>query len=39
MTTTDTQNVDASSDQVLSLIKAGSELVRLTAPSIKDTTL
>jgi (E)-4-hydroxy-3-methylbut-2-enyl-diphosphate synthase len=36
MTTTDTQNVDASSDQVLSLIKAGSELVRLTAPSIKD---
>lgn len=36
MTTTDTQNVDASSDQVLSLINAGSELVRLTAPSIKD---
>lgn len=36
MTTTDTQNVDASSDQVISLINAGSELVRLTAPSIKD---
>lgn len=36
MTTTDTQDVVASSDQVISLIKAGSELVRLTAPSIKD---
>lgn len=36
MTTTDTQDVAASSDQVISLIKAGSELVRLTAPSIKD---
>lgn len=36
MTTTDTQDVVASSGQVISLIKAGSELVRLTAPSIKD---
>lgn len=36
MTTTDTQDVASSSDQVISLINAGSELVRLTAPSIKD---
>ena len=37
MTTTDTQNVKASIGQSLSLINVGSELVRLTAPSIKDS--
>ena len=36
MTTTDTCDIDASIAQSISLIKAGSELVRLTAPSIKD---
>lgn len=36
MTTTDTKNVEASIKQSLSLINVGSELVRLTAPSIKD---
>ena len=36
MTTTNTCDVDASIAQSISLIKAGSELVRLTAPSIKD---
>ena len=37
MTTTDTLNIKASIDQTLSLINVGSELVRLTAPSIKDS--
>lgn len=37
MTTTDTLNIEASIDQTLSLINVGSELVRLTAPSIKDS--
>ncbi|PCJ80392.1 MAG: 4-hydroxy-3-methylbut-2-en-1-yl diphosphate synthase [Bacteroidetes bacterium] len=36
MTTTDTLDVEASIKQSLSMIKAGSELVRLTAPSIRD---
>ena len=36
MTTTDTCDIQASIAQSISLIKAGSELVRLTAPSIKD---
>lgn len=36
MTTTNTCDVEASIAQSISLIKAGSELVRLTAPSIKD---
>ncbi|MAQ47684.1 MAG: 4-hydroxy-3-methylbut-2-en-1-yl diphosphate synthase [Flavobacteriales bacterium] len=36
MTTTDTMDTSASVQQVISLIKAGSELIRLTAPSIKD---
>jgi (E)-4-hydroxy-3-methylbut-2-enyl-diphosphate synthase len=36
MTTTVTSDVEASIAQSISLIKAGSELVRLTAPSIKD---
>jgi len=36
MTTTNTCDVDASIAQTLSLIASGSELVRLTAPSIKD---
>ena len=36
MTTTDTCDIEASIEQSISLIKAGSELVRLTAPSIKD---
>ena len=35
MTTTNTCDVEASIAQSISLIKAGSELVRLTAPSIK----
>ena len=33
MTTTDTMNTEASVDQSIRMIKAGSELVRLTAPS------
>ena len=37
MTTTDTLDIKASIDQTLSLINVGSELVRLTAPSIKDS--
>ena len=37
MTTTDTMDIKASIDQTLSLINVGSELVRLTAPSIKDS--
>ena len=37
MTTTDTLNIKASIDQTLSLIHVGSEFVRLTAPSIKDS--
>lgn len=37
MTTTDTLNIKASIEQTLSLINVGSELVRLTAPSIKDS--
>jgi len=36
MTTTNTLDIDASIAQTLSLIASGSELVRLTAPSIKD---
>lgn len=36
MTTTDTMDTEASVKQVISLIKAGAELIRLTAPSIKD---
>lgn len=36
MTTTNTQDVKASIAQSLSMIAAGSELVRLTAPSIRD---
>ncbi len=36
MTTTDTMDTEASVNQVISLIKAGAELIRLTAPSIKD---
>lgn len=36
MTTTDTCDIEASIAQSISLIEAGSELVRLTAPSIKD---
>jgi len=37
MTTTNTQDVSASVAQCSSMINAGSELVRLTAPSIKDS--
>ena len=37
MTTTDTCDVEASIAQSIRLIKAGAELVRLTAPSIKDS--
>ncbi|MDG2312258.1 MAG: flavodoxin-dependent (E)-4-hydroxy-3-methylbut-2-enyl-diphosphate synthase, partial [Flavobacteriales bacterium] len=37
MTTTNTQDVTASVAQCISMIHAGSELVRLTAPSIKDS--
>ena len=37
MTTTDTCDVEASISQSIRLIKAGAELVRLTAPSIKDS--
>ncbi len=36
MTTTDTCDIEASIEQSISLIKVGAELVRLTAPSIKD---
>ena len=37
MTTTNTQDVESSVEQCLSMISVGSELVRLTAPSIKDS--
>ena len=37
MTTTDTCDIEASIAQSISLIESGSELVRLTAPSIKDS--
>ena len=37
MTTTNTQDVKSSVEQCISMISAGSELVRLTAPSIKDS--
>ncbi len=36
MTTTNTQDVESSVEQCISMISVGSELVRLTAPSIKD---
>ena len=36
MTTTDTMDTLGSVEQIIRLIKAGSELVRLTAPSIKE---
>ncbi len=36
MTTTDTLDTDSSVKQSIKMIKAGCELVRLTAPSIKD---
>jgi (E)-4-hydroxy-3-methylbut-2-enyl-diphosphate synthase len=37
MTTTNTQDIKGSVEQCISMISAGSELVRLTAPSIKDS--
>ena len=36
MTTTDTMDTDATVDQVIRCIKAGAELVRITAPSKKE---
>ena len=36
MTTTDTMDTNASVNQAIKMVKAGCELVRLTAPSIKD---